>query len=236
MGISTGLFDYSDGTNTYEGYYAHPGEGDRPLVLVCHAWGGQGDFERNVADELAKKGYAAMAADVYGKGVRGASPEENEKLMTPLVANRAELQSRLDVSLKAGLKRDGVNGKAASLGFCFGGLCVLDMARAGQAVDGVVSFHGLLGGADNLPTPDVSAKVLVLHGWDDPLATPENVMEFSKEMDSVGADWQLYAYGGTSHAFTNPEAQDAANGMQYRADITRRAWTACDDLLAEVLS
>ncbi|MEO1407327.1 MAG: dienelactone hydrolase family protein, partial [Pseudomonadota bacterium] len=78
MGIATGLFDYSDGTNTYEGYFAHPGEGDRPLVMVCHAWGGQGDFERDVADRLANKGYAALAADVYGKGNRGSSPEENE--------------------------------------------------------------------------------------------------------------------------------------------------------------
>lgn len=236
MSISTGLFDYSDGPNTFEGYFAHPGDGDRPLVLVCHAWAGQGDFERKAADELAGKGYAALAADVYGKGIRGSSPEENEKLMTPLVNDRAELQSRLAAALNAGLDRDGVNGKAAALGFCFGGLCVLDMARAGQAVRGVASFHGLLGGADNLPSPKISAKVLALHGWDDPMATPENVMEFSREMTSAEADWQLYAYGGTSHAFTNPEAQDAANGMQYRADITRRAWAACDDLLAEVLA
>ena len=235
MSLSTQIFEYSDGTNTYEGYFAHPGGGDKPLVLVCHAWGGQHDFEREAADQLAGKGYAAMAVDVYGKGKRGSTPEENTALMNPLVGDRAELQARLKASLAAGQAQAGVqSGKAAALGFCFGGLCVLDMARSGADVQGVISFHGLLGAADNLSGPSISAKVLALHGWDDPMATPENVSEFSKEMDAAGADWQLYAYGGTSHAFTNPEAQDAANGMQYRADVTRRAWAACDDFLAEV--
>lgn len=237
MSISTKYFNYPSGEDTFEAYFAHPGDGDRPLVLVCHAWGGQHDFERNVADELAGKGYAAMAVDLYGKGKRGSSPEENTALMTPLVGDRAELQSRLALSLETGRAQDGViKTQIAALGFCFGGLCVLDMARMGADLKGVISFHGLLGPAENLPNPKVHTKVLALHGWDDPLATPQDVIAFGKEMDGAEADWQLYAYGDTVHAFTNPAANDKASGNAYSPTVTRRAWAACDDFLEEAFS
>ncbi|MEL7130723.1 MAG: dienelactone hydrolase family protein [Pseudomonadota bacterium] len=231
----TGKFlEYEQGGAVFEPYFVHPGDGDRPLVLVCHAWGGQHDFERSVAADLAAKGYAAFAVDLYGKGKRGNSPDENTALMTPLVSDRARLQSRLAKSLELASSQPGVlPSKTAALGFCFGGLCVLDIARMGADVTAVVSFHGLLSAADNLPSPSVTAKVLALHGWDDPLATPENVIDFGKEMDGAGADWQLYAYGGTVHAFTNPEANDKASGNAYSPTVTRRAWAACDDFLAE---
>ena len=234
MSITTTVIDYSGNGETYEGYLAHPGGSDRPVVLVCHAWGGQGAFEQEAAKKLAEMGYAGFAVDVYGKGKRGTTVEENQALMNPLVGDRAELQSRLALALETAKGLDGVDGsKAAAIGFCFGGLCVLDMARMGADVAASVSFHGLLGGAPNLAEPKPKAKVLALHGWDDPMATPDDVMAFSKEMSAAGADWQLVAYGDTVHAFTNPGAQDKANGMGYDPVVTRRAWAACEDLLGE---
>lgn len=237
MSLSGRFFNYSDGENDFEGYVSRQGNVPRPLVLVCHAWGGQGDFERKVADDLAGKGYAAMAVDLYGKGKRGTTAEENQALMMPLVNDRAKLQARLAASIKAGEAQDGVlKGQRAALGFCFGGLCVLDMARMGADLKGVISFHGLLGAPDNIAQPKPKAKILVLHGWQDPMAKPDDVVAFGKEMVAAGADWQLNAYGPAVHAFTNPQANDLANGMAYDAGVTRRAWAACDDFLAEVFA
>jgi len=237
MTVLKEYFDYNYADVTFQGYRAHPGGGDKPVVLVFHAWGGQHDFERGVADRLAELGYAAMAVDLYGKGKRGSSPEENTALMGPLVSDRVELQRRLGGALETARGLEGVDHtRVAAIGFCFGGLCVLDLARMGADVKGVVSFHGLLGGADNLPKPQPKAKVLALHGWDDPLATPEDVVAFGEEMTGAGADWQLHGYGGTVHAFTNPQANDRASGNCYDAKVTRRAWAACDDFLREILA
>lgn len=238
MSSSTRFFDYSDDENTYEGFVASPESGGRgPAVLVSHAWGGQGDFEREAATRLAELGYVGVAIDLYGKGKRGKSPQENEALMTPLVSDRAKLQGRLARSIEvvAGLAETDES-KMAAIGFCFGGLCVLDMARMGASLKGVVSFHGLLGAADNISAPKPSAKMLVLHGWDDPMAQPESVLAFAKEMSEAGGNWQLNAYGDTVHAFTNPAAQDKANGMGYDPVVTERAWAATEHFLGEVFA
>ena len=229
------LFEYGDGTQTFEGYYAHPGSGDQPVVVVCHAWGGQSDFERKAADKLASWGYVAMAADVYGKGNRGETQEECQALMGPLVGDRAELQSRLALAIETAKGLDGVDSsRVAAIGFCFGGLCVLDMARMGADVKGVASFHGLFMAAPNIPSPTINTKVLALHGWDDPMATPENVLEFTKEMTAASADWTLNAYGNAVHAFTNPAADGSNAGIAYDAEADRRSWAACRDFLEEV--
>jgi len=234
-GMFDGPFEYQDGDNTFKGYLVHPGGKNRPLVIICHDWRGQQDFEGAAADRLAGLGYVALAVDVYGKGNRGSTPEECAALMNPLVADRAELQRRLALSIATGKGLEGVDtGRTAAIGFCFGGLCVLDMARMGADVKGVVSFHGLFASADNIPSPEIDAKVLALHGWDDPMATPEDVMDFSKEMTAAGADWTLSAYGNTVHAFTNPEANNRANGTAYDPVVSRRAWASCEDFLGEV--
>ncbi|MEO0981976.1 MAG: dienelactone hydrolase family protein [Pseudomonadota bacterium] len=231
------LVDYEHNGATYEGYLATPAtDGLAPIVLVAHAWGGQSDFERAKADYLAGLGYAGFAVDVYGKGKRGSTVEENQALMNPLVEDRGELQARLAASLAAAKAQPGVDGsKAAAIGFCFGGLCVLDMARMGADVAGVVSFHGLFGAAPNIPEPKISAKVLALHGWKDPMATPDDVIALSKEMTAAGADWQLHGYGEAYHAFTNPEADDLTLGVKYNAEADRRSFRAMEDFLEEVL-
>ena len=110
------------------------------------------------------------------------------------------------------------------------------MARSGSDVKGVVSFHGLLGAPDNSLDKPIKAKVLALHGHDDPLATPEQVLAFEQEMTLAAVDWQLQCYGHTAHAFTNPLANDPDNGMVYRAQTDRRSWLAMKNFLAEIFA
>ena len=233
MSESTRIIDYDQGGQVYEGFLAMPEGTPKGVVVVAHAWAGQSEFEQGKAKLLASWGYAGFAIDVYGKGKRGETNEECEALMTPLASNRAELQSRLAFALDVAKKESGVE-KAAAIGFCFGGMSVLDMARKNMAVEGVVSFHGLFGAPGN--TDDkIGPKVLALHGWDDPMATPDDVMDFSKEMSGANADWQLHAYGATMHAFTNPAAANPDFGTMYDAGADRRSFAACQDFLSEVL-
>lgn len=236
MGITTERFEYQGHDHSFEGYLARPEGGPAPVVLVCHAWGGLGAFEKQKAEALAGLGYAGFAIDVYGVGKRGTTTEENQRLMTPLVENRAELQARLRVGVEHAKRLPGVDtGKRAAIGFCFGGLCVLDMARAGMDVSGVASFHGLFGQPANIDSPKISAKVVAYHGWDDPMAKPEDAVGFAKEMSEAGADWQLHAYGHTLHAFTNPDANNPDFGTVYSPDADHRSWEALKIFLKEVL-
>ena len=234
---TTGLFNYSDGGETYEGYLARPDTDNAPIVLVSHAWGGQSDHEREAADKLAALGYIGFAIDVYGKGQRGSSPSENEALMNPLVGNRAELHKRLNLTLETARGLEGADtSRIAAIGYCFGGLCVLDIARMGANVKGVVPFHGIFRPAENIPAPKISAKVLALHGWADPLAKPEDVVSFAEEMTKAGADWQIHGYGNTLHAFTNKQANMPEMGMNYSENADRRSWRAMENFLEEVFA
>mgnify|MGYP000055945869 CR=1 FL=1 len=233
MTVTTRIVDYEQGGQTYEGFLAMPEGTPKGVIVVAHAWAGQSEFEQNKAKLVASWGYAGFAIDVYGKGKRGETNEECEALMTPLASNREELQSRLAYALGVATKEAGTD-HAAAIGFCFGGLSVLDMARKNMAVKGVVSFHGLFGAPNN--TDDkIGPKVLALHGWDDPMATPDDVMDFSREMTEAKADWQLHAYGATMHAFSNPDANNPDFGTLYDAGADRRSAAACQDFLAEVL-
>lgn len=237
MAASTELIEYEDGGQTLEGYFARPEAESLGTVLVCHAWGGRGEFECEKARALAELGYAAFAVDLYGKGVLGSGPNENQRLMQPFLVDRAMLRRRLGKALATVLDMNAVDEtRVAAVGYCFGGLCVLDMARGGAAVRGVVSFHGLLGAPEAIETGPVSAKVLALHGWSDPMAPASEVEAFGKEMDAAGADWQLHAYGGVYHAFTNPKANDPDGlGVLYNAEADRRSWQTMKNFLGEVL-
>ena len=208
--------------------------GPRPGIMVCHNWAGRGENDGRNARRLAELGYTGFAVDLYGKGVLGSGPEENAKLMQPFVDDRGCLQSRLAAARAAMCEQPEVDAaRTAVIGFCFGGLCALDMARAALPVQAAVSFHGLFVPAGNIPAPRIDAKVMILHGWDDPMATPDDELAVPKEMTDAGADWQLHAYGGTAHAFSTPGANNPDAGTVYHADADRRSWQAMVNLLAE---
>ena len=239
MSLQHRLVDYTDGDSVFEGRIVWDDSfpGPRPGVLVAHAWGGRSDYEDGKADGLARLGYAAFALDLYGKGVRGSSPEENGALMQPFLDDREMLQQRLLVSLATLREQPEVEeGRTAAVGFCFGGLSVLDIARTGEDIAGVVSVHGLFGAPGNTSGNTVKAKVLALHGWDDPMATPDDVNSLAAELSAMGADWQLHAYGNTMHAFTNPAADNPDMGTVYDATADRRSWQATMNFLEEIFS
>ena len=237
MSLQHRLIDYQDGDTVLEGriVWDDSFSGPRPGVLVAHAWAGRSDYEDGKADGLAALGYTAFALDLYGKGVRGSSPEENGALMQPFLDDREMLQRRLLVSLSSLREQAEADAaKTAAIGFCFGGLCVLDIARTGEDLAGVVSIHGLFGAPGNTSGNTIKAKVLALHGWDDPMATPADVNALAAELSERRADWQLHAYGNTMHAFTNPAANDRDMGTVYDATADQRSWQAMTNFLEEV--
>ena len=227
--------EYSHAGTVLEGFYAAPDTSEpRPGVLVSHAWGGRDSFVIEKAKSLAELGYAAFAIDNYGKGVLGSGPEENQKLMGPFLQDRGLLRDRLTAGLQCFTSLPGVDAnQVAIMGYCFGGLCALDLARSGAAIKGAVSFHGLFfpPGLEKRP---IQARVLALHGYADPLAPPQQVVDFGTEMTEAGVDWQLHAYGGVLHAFTVPEANDLSMGALYNARAARRSWQAMLDFFEEI--
>ncbi len=235
MGIRTRTVEYADGDTVLEGELAFGDDGRaRPGVLVAHAWRGRSAFEDAKARALAELGYTGFALDLFGKGVRGGSIEENRKLIQPFMNDRARLQRRMQCALDCLRAQQEVDAaRTGAIGFCFGGLCVLDLARSGADLAGVVSFHGLLQPPGNTAGNAVRAKVLVLHGFDDPMATPEALVALGRELTALGADWQAHAFGNTMHAFTNPQANDPGFGTVYQPDADRRSWQLMQAFLAE---
>ena len=232
------FIEYSHAGTVLEGFLASPAKAGerRPAVLVSHAWAGRDDFVIEKAKALAELGYAAFALDNYGKGVLGANNEENSNLIGPFMADRALLRDRLLAGLQTLRAQPGVDpDRIAIMGYCFGGLCALDLARSGADIRGAISFHGLFLPNGLEPRP-ITAKVLALHGYADPMVPPEQVVAFGKEMSDAGVDWQLHAYGGVLHAFTVPEANDPGFGTVYNASAERRSWRALVDFLAEIFA
>ncbi len=208
----------------------------RPGVVVFHAWRGRTAFEERFAQDLTALGYVGIASDVYGVGRRGTTREENTALMSPLLADRARLERRLHGALEAARAVPGVDPeRMAAVGFCFGGLCVLDLARSGADLRGVVAFHGLFTPRE-IPSQTPKAKVLALHGYADPMATPEQLVAFGNEMEALGADWQVHVFGRTMHAFTNPEANDPEFGTVYDARADARSRREMECFLEEIFA
>ncbi len=239
MTIQTRTIDYQDGDVDLQGYLAWDDsvEGKRPGVMIAHAWAGRSDFENGKAQALAKLGYVGFALDNFGRGILGTNTAENSALIQPFLDDRAMLQGRLQIALEVLKGLDEVDAsRVAAIGFCFGGLCVLDLARTGTDIRGVVSFHGLFGSPGNTAGNKIKAKVLALHGWDDPMAPPDQVVSLAEELSSMGADWQVHGYGNTMHAFTNPQANDPDFGTVYSPDADRRSWNAMQDFLSEIFN
>lgn len=237
--IHTQTIDYRDGGTVFQAYMAHEHESlrkqKRPLVLISHAWRGRDDFVEEKARRLAEIGYVGFAMDVYGKGILGDEPETNRKLMQPLIEDRKMLLRRLTKGLKVAKQVKVVDKtKIAAMGYCFGGLCVLDLARSGANLKGVVSFHGLLQAPKEILTKNIKSKILVLHGHEDPMVPPNIVLEFEKEMTDAKVDWQLHIFGGTMHAFTNPEANDFDMGTIYNPQAEKRSWFEAIQFFKEI--
>ena len=235
--IQTRSIEYKDGDSVFEAYMAWEEctGGPKPAAIVAHAWGGRSSFEETKAEQLAELGYVGFALDLYGNGRRGSNSEENSALMQPLLDDRPLLQRRMGLAFEQAKKQKEVDSsRVAALGYCFGGLCVLDLARTGAAVCGVASVHGLFGQPGNTAGNSIKAKVLVLHGWDDPMATPDQVLTLAEELSAAGADWQIHGYGNTVHAFSNPAADDPEHGTVYSADADRRSWQSIQLFLAEL--
>ncbi len=211
-------------------------QGRRPAVLVIPNVLGQKEADNLKADALAGLGYVALAADVYGQGRRTTHESETPGIyMAELNADRALLRDRLDASLAA-LKAlpQADPDKAAAIGFCFGGKCVLDMARAGLGILGGVSFHGVYDRPDYASVAPIAAKLLVCHGWEDPIAPPEKTVALAQELTDGGADWQLHAYGNAGHAFTDFGRKVTNPHVAYEPRADRRSWQAMVNFLEEV--
>ncbi len=204
--------------------------------MVCHAWGGRDDLAEAKTEELAELGYVGAAIDLYGVGQRGHDLASNQALMTALVRDPSVLRARLRGSFDAVASLGDVDRRRmGAIGFCFGGMCAILCARMGLDLRGVVSFHGLLKIGEKLDTRP-TARILVLHGQDDPMAPPADLASFAEEMKRIGADWQLHAYPGVVHAFTNPAANDPGRGTVYDRDADRRSWGAMTRFFADCLA
>ncbi|QJD30207.1 dienelactone hydrolase family protein [Methylococcus geothermalis] len=239
MAVQTRDIDYRHADTLLSGFLVYDDDLSlpRPAVLISHAWGGRDEFVCNKARRLAELGYVAFALDMYGKGVLGEGPEQNARLMQPFVSDRGLLQARIIAALDTLRALPEVDpARIAAMGFCFGGLCVLDLARTGADLRGVISFHGLFTPPGNTAGRKIRAKVLVLHGYDDPMAPPDQVIALGRELTEAGADWQIHMYGHTRHAFTNPLANDPAFGTVYDPVADRRSWQAMQNFLTEVLN
>jgi dienelactone hydrolase len=236
--MATKTIIYQDKDTSLEGYLAYDDtlNNKRPAVLVAHDWSGRNAFACEKADQLAQLGYIGFALDMYGNAKLGHTNEEKSALIQPFVQDRALLRQRITAAFTAVKELPIVDeSHIAIIGFCFGGLCALDLARSGAMVQGVVSFHGLLHAPSQLKTEPIKSKILVLHGYDDPMVPPEQVNTFAAEMTTAEVDWQIHMYGNTMHGFTNPMANDKNFGAVYDATAEKRSWQAMKNFLVEVL-
>lgn len=231
---------YKFGDATFAGYVAWDDaqSGKRPGVLVIHEWWGLNDYPKRRADSLAALGYVAFAPDLYGNGKVAASPDEAKALTGPLYKDRALLRNRLNAALQMLEQRPEVDAtKLAAIGYCFGGMCALELARSGALIAGVVSFHGSLATPNPADAKNIHCRVLAEHGGADPNVKPEEVAAFMKEMTDGSVPWKMDIYGGAVHAFTNPAAgNDPQKGSAYNADADRRSWQAMQQFFGELFT
>ena len=236
--VKTQVVEYKQDGAILEGYLAWDDavQGKRPGVLVVHEWTGLGDYAKARARQLAEMGYVAFAPDIYGKGIRPRAPQEAGVEAGKYKKDRKLMRARVEAGLEQLRSNSACDPKrVAAIGYCFGGTCVLELARSGAEIAGVVSFHGGL----DTPTPEeaknIKCKVLVLHGGDDPHVPVKDVEAFENEMRAGGVDWQLVVYGGAVHGFSNPgSGSDKSRGAAYDEKADRRSWEAMKAFFAEI--
>jgi dienelactone hydrolase len=238
--IKTEVIEYKEGDATLEGFLAYDDSilNKRPGVLIVHQWKGLGDYEKKRAEMLARLGYVAFAADIYGKGVRPASMQEAGATAGKYKNDRPLLRQRVRAGLDQLRKVKNVDSsRVAAMGYCFGGTTVLELARSGADVKGVVSFHGGLGTPSPEDAKNIKAKVLALHGADDPNVPPPEVQAFQEEMRKAKVDWELVSYGGAVHSFTDWNAgNDNSRGAAYNEKADKRSWEAMKAFFQELFA
>ena len=226
--IKTEVVEYKDGDTVLEGFVAYDDTkaGRRPGVLVVHDWTGLGDYAKRRAKMLAELGYVALAADIYGKGVRPSDPADAAKEAGKYKADLPLLRRRVTLGFDELLKRPEVDAqKTAAIGYCFGGTTVLELARSGAPVKGVVSFHGGLGSSMPASEGSIKGTVLVCHGADDPYVKPAEQAAFKEEMAKAKVKYEFISYPGAVHSFTKPEAgNDNSKGNAYNEPADRKSW------------
>ena len=235
--IVTDEINYNDANTICKGFIAYTNDysSTRPTVMVAHDWGGRGNDACNKAIQLAKLGYVGFALDMYGQAQVVFDKVEKRALMTPFMNDRQMLIKRIQSAFNLLTELPQVDkNNIAAIGYCFGGLCVLDLVRFGVDVKGVVSFHGVLKAPEEELFAPIKAKILVLHGYDDPLVKVDQVNQFAIEMSARKADWQIHIYGNTAHSFTNPLANDDEMGLHYNEQADRRSWQATEAFLKEI--
>ncbi len=236
--IKTVNVEYKQGDTTLQGYLAWDDatKVTRPGVLIVHEWTGLNEHMKQRAEMLAKLGYVAFAADIYGKGIRPSAQSEAAKTAGIYKNDRPLMRARVRAGLEELRKQKHVDPqRIAAIGYCFGGTTVLELARDAADIRGVVSFHGGL----STPTPgdaaNIKGKVLALHGADDPFVKADEVAAFQEEMRNGGVDWQFISYSNAVHSFTNKAAgNDNSKGAAYNEKADRRSWDAMKSFFAEI--
>lgn len=225
---------YSHGNVQMHGEFILPeGEQPHPLILVAHAWRGVDAFVRSKAQEIVVSlGIGAFVCDLYGRTDPVDTDEEAGQLMMPLFKNRKELRARISAAYQCVTSHPLVDAtRIGAIGFCFGGLAVIELFRSGLPVKGVLAFHPVLGdqlmdqkAAVEPIAKGISGSILALIGHLDPLVTQEDIQKFEVEMSKAGVDWQIHIYGKAYHSFTNPNARDKSQGLIFDPLASRRAW------------
>lgn len=236
--IQTKTVEYKQGDTTLAGVivYDDAVKTPRPGVLIVHQWMGITEYEKTRATMLAKLGYVAFCADIYGKGVHPKDTKEAGAEATKYKTDRALLRARVNAGLAEFKKSELVDTKRiAAIGYCFGGTTVLELARSGAELSGVVSFHGGLDSPAPADGKNIKCKVLACHGADDPFVPAKDLTAFESEMRDSKVDWQLISYGGAVHSFTQPMAgNDNSKGAAYNEAADRRSWEALKQFLSEL--
>ena len=237
--VKTKTIEYRDGDVVLEGYVAwDPVKTDQaaPGVLVVHQWLGLTEYEQSRCKQLAELGYVALALDIYGQGVRPTNMQQARQMSGTYKADRQLYRRRLNLGLEQLRKQQGVDpSRLVAIGYCFGGTGVIELARSGADIDGVVSFHG---GLDS-PTPTdgrkIKSKILICHGADDPFVPKADIEAMQAEFNAATVDWQMISYSGTVHSFTQPMAgNDNSNGAAYNASADKRSWQAMQQFFDEL--
>jgi dienelactone hydrolase len=238
--IHTETVDYQQGDTTLEGFLAYDDSiaGKRPGVLIVHQWMGITDYEKMRAKMLAEMGYVAFCADIYGKGNRPQTPKEAGPLAGKFRSDRSLLRARVNAGLDQLKSNRYVDSdRVAAIGYCFGGTTVIELARSGAKLNGVVSFHGGLDSPNPQDGQNIRCKLLILAGANDPFQKPDDLAAFEKEMRDSKVDWQITFYGGAVHAFTQRTVdQFDMPGAKYNESADKRSWQAMKDFFAEIFN